>query len=69
MKIKNQNAFPSKYLLLILIIVCGILLGAERFMDNGGPLSWIGNYTIVPMQKGISYVGMWMSDVTEILPH
>lgn len=65
MKIKNQNTIPSKYLLLILVVVCGILLGAERFMDNGGPLSWVANYTIIPMQKGISYVGTWMSDLTD----
>lgn len=66
MKIRNQNTIPSKYLLLILVVVCGILLGAERFVDNG-PLSWVAGYTIVPMQKGISYVGMWMSDVTDNL--
>lgn len=64
MKIKNQNTIPSKYLLLIVVVVCGILLGAERFMD-GGPLSWVANYTIIPMQKGISYVGTWMSDLTD----
>ena len=67
MKIKNQNTLPSKYVLLILVVVCGILLGAERFMDGGGPLSWIANYTIVPMQRGISYVGTWMSDLTDNL--
>lgn len=65
MKIKNQNTIPSKYLLLILVIVCGILLGAERFMDSGGPLTWVANYTVIPMQKGISYVGTWMSDLTD----
>ena len=65
MKIKNQNTLPSKYVLLILVIVCGILLGAERFMDGGGPLSWIANYTIIPMQMGISYVGTWMGDLTD----
>ena len=65
MKIKNQNTIPSTYLLLILIVVCGILLGVERFADGGGPLRFIGNYTIVPMQKGISYVGMWLSDFTD----
>ena len=65
MKIRNQNTIPSKYVLLILVIVCGILLGAERFLDGGGPLSWIANYTIVPMQRGISYAGTWMSDVSD----
>jgi rod shape-determining protein MreC len=65
MKIKQQNTIPSKYLFLIFVVICSILLGAEFFTDNGGPLRWIGNYTIVPMQKGISYVGMWMSDISE----
>lgn len=65
MKIKNQNRIPSKYVLLILIIICGLLLGIERFTDNKGPLSFIGNYTIVPMQKGISYIGRWMGDLTD----
>ena len=65
MKIKNQHTIPSKYLLIILIVVCGILLGVERFTDSGGPLRFVGNYTVVPMQKGISYVGMWLGDFTE----
>ena len=34
-------------------------------MDGGGPLSWIANYTIIPMQRGISYVGTWMGDLTD----
>lgn len=65
MKIKNQNTIPGRYLLLILVVVCAVLIGVERFTDGGGPLRFIGNYTIVPMQKGISYVGMWMSDLTD----
>lgn len=56
MKIKNQNRISSKYVLLILIIICGVLLGVERFTDNKGPLRLIGNYTVVPMQKGIGYI-------------
>lgn len=64
MKIKNQSSFPSKYLLLILAIVCVLLLGIDHF-TGGGPLRFIGNYTIIPMQKGISYVGRWMSDLSD----
>ena len=37
MKIKNQNRIPSKYVLLILIVVCGILMGAEQL--TGGKLA------------------------------
>lgn len=65
MKIKNQNRIPSKYVLLILIVICGLLLGAERLTDGKGPLSFIGNYTIIPMQKGISSIGRWMGDLTD----
>lgn len=65
MKIKNQSSLPSKYVLVILAAVCLLLLGVERFTDSGGPLRFIANYTIVPMQKGISYVGMWMSDMSD----
>ena len=64
MKIKNQSSLPSKYLLLILVIVCVLLLGIDHFA-GGGPLRFIGNYTIIPMQKGISYVGRWMSDLSD----
>lgn len=64
MKIKNQSSLPSKYLLLILVIVCVLLLGIDHF-TGGGPLRFIGNYTIIPMQKGISYVGRWMSDLSD----
>lgn len=67
MKIKNQSSLPSKYWLLILAAICVLLLGVERFTDGGGPLRFIANYTVVPMQKGISYVGMWMSDFSSNL--
>lgn len=64
MKIKNQSSLSSRYWLLILAAVCVILIGMEGFVDGGGPLRFIANYTIIPMQKGISYVGMWMNDVS-----
>ena len=43
MKIKNQNRIPSKYVLLILIVVCGILMGAEQLTGGKGPLSFVAN--------------------------
>lgn len=64
MKIKNQSSLSSKYWLLILAAICITLLGIERFSDGGGPLRFIANYTVIPMQKGISYVGRFMSDVS-----
>ena len=65
MKIKNQSSFQSKYWLFILIAVCVILLGIGSVVDSSGPLRFIANYTVIPFQKGISYAGQWMSDVSE----
>ena len=65
MKIKNQSSLPSKYVLVILALICLILIGIGRFTDSGGPLRILANYTVVPMQKGISYAGMWLSDMSD----
>lgn len=65
MKIKNQNRIPSKYILLILIIVCGVLLGAEQFTGGRGPLRLAASYTVIPMQNGINSIGRWMGDLTD----
>lgn len=64
MKIKNQSSLSSKYILLLLIVICLILMGIEGISGKKGPVSWIANYTVVPMQKGISYAGMWISDIS-----
>lgn len=64
MKIKNQSSFPNKYRLLILSVICVILLGIGTVVDNSGPLRFLANYTVIPFQKGISYAGQWMSDVS-----
>lgn len=66
MKAKNQFTLSSKYWLLILAIVCIILMGLSGFANTGkGPLAWVAGYTVVPMQKGINTVGMWMSDLSD----
>ena len=66
MKAKHQFSLASKYWLLILAIICIILMGLSGFADTGkGPLAWVAGYTVVPMQKGINRVGMWISDVSD----
>lgn len=65
MKNKNQSSFSSKYWLIIISVLCVILLGIERFTDGKGPLRFIASYTVVPMQEGISYVGRFMSDLSD----
>ena len=64
MKIRNQSSLPSKYWLLIIAFFCVVLMGIEHATGGNGPLTFIANYTVVPMQKGISYMGMWISDVS-----
>lgn len=65
MKIKKQSSISSKYWLMILVAVCLLLLGIERFTDGGGALRTVGNYTVIPMQKGISYIGRYLSDISD----
>ncbi len=66
MKKNNQTTFSSKYLLLILSIICVLLMGLSLFTDKiNGPLRTLGNYTIIPMQKGINTIGTWMNDFTQ----
>ena len=64
MKIKKQSSLPSKYWLLIFITICVIIMGIGRVSNAGGPFRLIANYTVIPMQKGISHVGMWMNDLS-----
>lgn len=68
MKRNNQTAFTSKYWLLTICVICVILMGLSLKTDGvNGPLRTIANYTIVPMQKGMNTIGMWMNDLTQNL--
>ena len=65
MKTKNQSSLPSKYWLIIVIVICVILMGVERITGGNGPISFVANYTVIPMQKGIGYVGRYMNDLSD----
>ena len=66
MKTKNHFTLASKYWLLLLAVVCGILMGLSGFAGtDSGPLGWAAGYTVVPMQKGIDKVGTWLSDISD----
>lgn len=66
MKTRNHSSLASKYWLLILSLVCIGFMGLSALSDKtGGPLRFIAGYTVVPMQKGINTIGMWMSDLTD----
>ena len=59
---------PSKYLLLILTILCTMLMlvtfGTDVFNK---PLNSVVGYVIVPFQQGIGKVGGWLSNRSEEL--
>lgn len=54
MKRRGKSSFPSKYILLLLTVICIMLLFAGY---AGEPIRTICNYVFVPMQKGLDYVG------------
>lgn len=65
MKKNNPTSFSSKYVLLIIAIICVLLMGLSLVTNKvSGPLRFVANYTVVPMQKGINTIGLWMSDLT-----
>lgn len=58
MKRRGKSSFPSKYVLLLLTVICIILLFAGYATGYAGePIRTICNYVFVPMQKGLDYVG------------
>ncbi len=67
MKIKNQATLPSKYWLFLVVILCVLLGGIWKVTGGGGPLGFVANYTVIPMQKGIAYVGQYISDISDNL--
>lgn len=68
MKRKSKFKLPSKYMLIILTVLCGILVYVSFTMNlSGGPLNTVAGYVFIPMQKGINQVGLWISDKTDNL--
>lgn len=66
MKKKTKISIPSKYLFLILAIVCvsGIFIGFTTDITSG-PLKNTVGYVLVPIQSGINHIGRWFSDKAE----
>jgi rod shape-determining protein MreC len=59
---------PSKYLLLILTILCTLMMlvtfGTDVF---NRPLNTVVGYVVVPFQQGIGKIGEWLSNRTDEL--
>ena len=66
MKKDDLNTFKSKHWLLVICIICVVLMGFSLRTDRvNRPFRSIVNYTIVPMQKGMNTIGIWMNDLTK----
>ena len=66
MKKRNKSSLSNKYWILILCLICILLMGLSLLSSKlGGPLRFLAGYTVVPMQKGINTIGVWLSDLTD----
>ena len=66
MKKRNKSSLSNKYWVLILCLICILLMGLSLLSSKlGGPLRFLAGYTVVPMQKGINTIGVWLSDLTD----
>lgn len=68
-RVKRKNkTIPAKYILLVLTIVCFLLmLGSFTFGWTAGPVGTAASYVFIPMQRGLTTVGNWISDKTNEL--
>jgi len=65
---REKISIPAKYVLLVLTILCIIMMVLSYATDIlDGPPQAIAGYTVIPFQKGISYIGSWMFDRSESL--
>uniref|UniRef100_UPI003FEF8FB9 rod shape-determining protein MreC n=1 Tax=Roseburia sp. TaxID=2049040 RepID=UPI003FEF8FB9 len=68
MKRKPKFVVPTKYILLVMTLLCaGGILVSFTLNISGGPLNTVAGYLFAPMQRGINYVGTWMSDKADNL--
>lgn len=66
MKKRNKSSLSNKYWILILCLICILMMGLSLLSSKlGGPLRFLAGYTVVPMQKGINTIGVWLSDLTD----
>ncbi len=69
MRRKRQKfTIPSKYLLLIMTVICVLFMAITFFTDFfAAPLSNFAGAVVVPFQSGVSRVGEWISNRSEEL--
>lgn len=62
---RKNKTIPAKYILLALTIVCfALMLGSYTLGWTSGPVGTAASYVFIPMQRGLTTVGSWISDKT-----
>ena len=62
---RKNNTIPAKYILLVLTLFCFlVMLGSFVLGWTSGPVGTAASYVFIPMQKGLTTVGNWISDKT-----
>ena len=62
---RKNKTIPAKYMLLALTVVCFLLmLGSFTLGWTSGPVGTAASYVFIPMQRGLTTVGNWISDKT-----
>ena len=60
---KNKKNIPAKYILLVLTLVCFLLMmGSFTLGWTAGPVGTAASYVFIPMQRGLTEIGNWISD-------
>lgn len=68
MRKKLSSFMNSKYILIAVSILCALLIGTSFFTDKlVSPLRNAVSAVIIPLQKGMNYIGLWVSDSYDTL--
>lgn len=63
MKKKFNDSMKSKYILVLITLLCAVLIVLSFVTDtSSGPLSYVAGYVITPIQNGMNTVGNWIAD-------
>ncbi len=69
MRKKFESFLTSKYILIGLTVICLFFIGTSFFTDSlTKPLQTAVSYVVVPLQKGMNNLGLWVSDKLDNLP-
>lgn len=67
MRKKKQSKFPAKYVLLIMMILCAVIIGCSLKTSGSGPVSAAAGAVLAPMQKGVNQLGSGLTNLREHL--